>query len=277
MRNALPQNHKGTQSRGPSSTSAPPRAERNIWRPSIASVLAVWLVAGIAPARADALSAAQKSEVERIVHDYLVAHPEVLMEAVQAAADKDKAEKIERATATIRAHHDDLYNDPDSQIGGNPNGDVTIVEFFDYRCPYCKQVQPVLEGLLNSDHKLRIVYKEFPILGDASTYATKMALAALPQGKYQIFHRAMMDTKGPIDDKIVDTVAASVGIDVAKAKAQMAAPSVEAVIKKDYALADALNVNGTPSFIIADKLYPGAMKLDELKKAIADARQSHAR
>jgi protein-disulfide isomerase len=234
----------------------------------LASVAAV-------PARADPLTADQQKQVESIVHDYLVAHPEVLLDAIKAASDKDKADKLAQATATIRAHHRELYDDPDSQIGGNPNGDATVVEFFDYRCPYCKQMQPLIEGLLKTDRNLRIVYKEFPILGEASIYAAKMALAARAQGKYDAFHRVMMDTKGKIEDAVVDRVAASVGIDVAKAKAAMGAPGIEAVIKKDYALADALDINGTPSFIIAGKLYPGALSLAELKKAIADARQSH--
>jgi protein-disulfide isomerase len=103
-----------------------------------------------------------------------------------------------------------------------------------------------------------------------------MALASVAQGKYQAFHRAMMDAKGSIDDKAVDRIAAAVGIDVAKAKAAMEASAIDAVIKKDLALADALDINGTPSFIIAGKLYPGALTADELKKAIADARQAHA-
>jgi len=238
-------------------------------------ILLCLVLAAAVPARADPLTADQQKQVESIVHDYLVAHPEVLLDAIKAASDKDKADKVAQAAATIRAHHRELYDDPDSQIGGNPNGDATVVEFFDYRCPYCKQMQPMIEGLLKTDRNLRIVYKEFPILGDASTYAAKMALAARAQGKYDAFHRAMMDTKGKIDDAVVDRVATSVGIDVAKAKAAMAAPAIDAAIKKDYALADALDINGTPSFIIAGKLYPGALSLAELKKAIADARQSH--
>jgi protein-disulfide isomerase len=241
-------------------------------------LLALCLAALCVPAvrAADVLTPAQTKEVERIIQDYLAKHPEILMDAIAAAADKEKADKLARSDETIRAHHNELYNDPESQIGGNPHGDVTVVEFFDYRCPYCKMVQPALESLLDGDPNLRVVYKEFPILGAASTYATKMALASRAQGKYDAFHRAMMDTKGQIDESVVDRVAASVGIDVARAKAGMTAPAIEALIKKDYALADDVNVSGTPSFIIADKLYPGAMTLDELKKAIADARQSHA-
>ncbi|MGH6980333.1 MAG: DsbA family protein [Stellaceae bacterium] len=240
------------------------------------ALVGLCLLAG-APASgaADNFTPAQTKELERIVHDYIVKHPDVLMEALQAAEEREKADKVARAEKSIRDQHNALYNDPESQIGGNPHGDVTIVEFFDYRCPYCKQVQPVLEGLLDSDRNLRIVYKEFPILGPASAYASKIALASRAQGKYNAFHRAMMETKGSIDEKVVDKVALSVGIDLAKAKADMAAPAIEAVIKKDFALADAINVNGTPAFIIAGKLYPGAMTLEELKKLIADARQAH--
>lgn len=241
-------------------------------------LLALCLAATCIPAvrAADVLTPDQTKEVERIIRDYLVKHPDVLMDAIAAAADKEKADKLARSDETIRAHHNELYNDPESEVGGNPHGDVTVVEFFDYRCPYCKMVQSALESLLGSDLKLRVVYKELPILGAASTYATKMALASRAQSKYDAFHRAMMETKGQIDESVVDKVAASVGIDVAQAKAGMSAPTIETLIKKEYALADDLNISGTPSFIIADKLYPGAMTFDELKKAIADARQSHA-
>lgn len=248
-----------------------------IYRLLLPALLLCLALAGWPTAQAaETMSPQQTKAIEKIVHDYLVAHPEVLMEALQAAQDKDAADKLAHSETSIRKHHDQLYNDPDSQVGGNPNGNVTIVEFFDYRCPYCKQVQPLLENLLRGDRNVRIVYKEFPILGPASTYATKMALASRAQGKYLAFHRAMMDTKGTIDDNVVDRVAASVGIDVAKAKAAMDAPAIAAVIKRDLALADALDVNGTPSFVIAGKLYPGALTADELKKAIADARQAHA-
>jgi protein-disulfide isomerase len=137
-------------------------------------------------------------------------------------------------------------------------------------------VQPSIEGLIKSDPKLRIVYKEFPILGAPSVFASQMALAARLQSKYLPFHQAMMNTKGTIDDNVVLKVAASVGIDTNKAKTDMAASQVAADLKKDYALADALNINGTPAFIVGTKLIPGAIDLDDLKKLIADARRGHA-
>jgi protein-disulfide isomerase len=225
---------------------------------------------------ADALSPAQTSAVEHIIHDYLIHHPEVLMEALGAAQAKAKAGQAAATEDAIRRHHAELYDDPDAAVGGNPRGDVTLVEFFDYRCPYCKEVQPSLESLLRNDPKLRIVYKEFPILGPASVYASKMALASRRQGKYLAFHQAMMDQKGTITDAVVRQVAASVGIDVAKAKLAMESPAIEAVIRKDYALADALSINGTPAFILAGRLIPGAIDLAALKQLIAAARHAHA-
>jgi protein-disulfide isomerase len=228
----------------------------------------------VAPSRADdALSPAQAKEVEKIVHDYLLKHPEAIMDAIEAAEDKEKADKAAVAAGAIAARHAEIFDNPPSQIGGNPKGDVTLVEFFDYRCPYCKQVQPELETLMKSDPQLRIVYKEFPILGPASVFAAKMALASRAQGKYLAFHQAMMNTKGTIEDNVVLKVASSVGIDIAKAKADMDAPDNEDVIKRNFALADALDINGTPAFVVDGKLIPGAMSLDELKKLVAEARK----
>ncbi len=147
-----------------------------------------------------------------------------------------------------------------------------MVEFFDYRCPYCKQVEPSLDALLKEDGKLRIVYKEFPILGEASVYATRVALAAKKQGKYAEFHRAMMTTKGDIGDETVLNVATSLGLDIGKIKTDMSAPEIDKLIDANYALADALNIQGTPAIIVGDTLIPGAVDLDTLRKDVAAAR-----
>jgi protein-disulfide isomerase len=222
---------------------------------------------------AEPLTPDQKAAVEKIVHDYLLKHPEFMVEVLQAAEAKLKADKAEDARQAIAEHRDDLLHDASAPVGGNPAGDVTIVEFFDYRCPYCKEVEPSLEALLEQDPKLRIVYKEFPVLGQASVYATRMALAARQQGRYQQFHDAMMATKGTIDAAVVDRVASSAGVDVEKAKTVMNAPDVDALIKRNYALADALDINGTPAFIIGDTLVPGAADIAKLRELIAAARK----
>lgn len=236
-------------------------------------LLALLLFAAPSPA-AEPLTPEQKAAVETIIHDYLLAHPEFMVEVLQAAEAKLKADKAEDAKRTIAARREELLHDAASPVGGNPAGDVTIVEFFDYRCPYCKEVEPSLTALIRQDPKLRIVYKEFPVLGEASVYAARIALAARMQGKYAPFHDAMMATKGPIDHDVILRVAQSVGVDVDKAKADMNAPEVDALIKRNYALAEALDIQGTPALIIGDMLVPGATDIDRLRHLVADARKS---
>ena len=226
-----------------------------------------------APARADEpLTPAQKAEVEKVIHDYFMAHPEFMIDVLHAAEAKLKAQKADESRQAIAAKRQELLHDTSSPVGGDPQGDVTIVEFFDYRCPYCKEVEPSLEELLRQDKKLRIVYKEFPVLGPASVYASRIALAARKQGKYAAFHTAMMAAKGDITDDVVLAVAQRVGIDVAKAKAEMNAPEIDDLIKRTYTLADALDIQGTPAFIIGDTLIPGATDIATLRHLIAEQR-----
>jgi len=240
-----------------------------------------WLLAAVllaaAPASAladgDALTPAQKTAVETMIHDYLMSHPEVIVQSVKGAQQADEAQAATATRQAIKARHAELYSDPTSPVGGNPKGDVTIVEFFDYRCPYCKAIEPTLETLLKEDGKLRIVYKEFPILGPASVYASRVALAAHHQHKYAAFHKRMMAQKGQIDDAVVLETAAAAGLDVARIKAEMNAPDIDRIIKADYALADAINVQGTPAFVIGDTLVPGVADIGDLRKLIAEARQ----
>ncbi len=236
----------------------------------LATVLAL---ASPSPA-AEPLTPDQKAAVEKIIHDYFLQHPDFMIEVLQAAEAKLKADKADDAKQAIAARRDELLHDASAPVGGNPEGDVTIVEFFDYRCPYCKEVEPSLEALIRQDPKLRIVYKEFPVLGEASVYATRMALAARAQGKYQQFHDAMMATKGEINAEVIQRVAKSVGVDVEKAKAAMTAPAIDALIKRNYALADALDINGTPAFIVGDTLVPGATDIARLRELVAAARKA---
>jgi protein-disulfide isomerase len=237
--------------------------------------LAVLLAATVAaPSRAaDPLTAEQKQAVEAVIHDYFLKNPEFMVEVLRAAEAKIKQDKAADARQAIATYRKELLADATSPVGGNPEGDVTIVEFFDYRCPYCKQVQPALEALLKEDPKIRIVYKEFPVLGPESLYASHMALAAARQDKYLTFHNAMMATKGQITEKVILQVAATAGLDIGKAKTDMTAPAVKNIIEHNKALAEALDINGTPAFIIGDTLVPGAADTDTLKKLVAEARK----
>lgn len=214
-----------------------------------------------------------RAALDQAIHDYLMSHPDVVLDALKAGQAQADAQAAEQSRRTIISKRKELLDDPDDLVQGNAKGDVTLVEFFDYRCPYCKQVEPSLDALLKEDGKLRIVYKEFPILGEASVYATHVALAAKRQGKYAEFHQAMMATKGDITDDTVLKVAASIGLDMTKLKADMTAPATDKLIDKNYALADALDIQGTPAIIVGDTLIPGATDLDSLRKDIAAQRK----
>ena len=232
------------------------------------------LVAMPSARAADAVTPSQKSAVEQIIHDYILQHPELLVEALQSAENKMKAQAEERARAALVDKRQEILEDPTAPVAGNPKGDVTIVEFFDYRCPYCKQVEPALEALLQEDHQLRIIYKELPILGKDSVYATRVALAARKQGKYETFHRAMMGAKGQIDEKTILRVAADSGLDIERVKRDMQAEEIDGIIKRNYDLAQALDIHGTPAFIIGGEMVPGAIDIATMKQKIAAARKS---
>lgn len=225
-----------------------------------------------APARAADFTSDQKKEIEAIVREYLKTHPEVLVDAIQAAEDKVKSDAKDKASQALTAHRREVFDDPQAPIAGNPKGDVTLVEFFDYRCPYCKQVEPALEKLVGEDRQLRIVFKEFPVLGPDSEIAARVALAAKKQGKYDAFHRAMMTTPGRVDEAAIYKVAGSVGLDVDKVKQDMHSPEVDKQLKANLALGKALDLDGTPSFIVGDTIVPGAISVGDLRQLIADAR-----
>jgi len=246
-----------------------------------ALVLCVAIVAGatatsVARAADPEFTPQQRQAIESIIHDYLAKHPETLLDAMQAADDKLKKEAKDKAASALASHRQEILNDPETPVGGNPGGNVSVVEFFDYRCPYCKQVEPALESLLRQDPQLRFVYKEFPVLGPVSMTAAHAALAARKQGKYAAFHRAMMALKGQIDDEAVFAVASSVGLDVDRLKRDMEAPDIDKALKANFALADTLDITGTPGFVIGDQIIPEAVSLDELKQLIDAVRKKQA-
>jgi protein-disulfide isomerase len=218
-------------------------------------------------------SPVQRQDIESIIHDYLLQHPDVLIAALRAAEDKLSRDNDAKATQSVAQNRRQILDDPATPVTGAPHGTATIVEFFDYRCPYCKQVQPALDALLKQDPKLRLVDKEFPILGPVSVTAARAALAARQQGKYDAFHAAMMAARGNITDETVYQVAASVGLDVDRLKRDMASPAISEQLKANLALADELNIHGTPAFIVGDHLVPGAVDLAALKTMVADSRK----
>ena len=235
-------------------------------------VLIAPLLLAAAPLAAEEPSPAETERVQRIVRDYLQQHPEVIIEAIKSYQDKRAAAAAGKARQTISALQDELLRDPASPVGANPAGDVSIVEFFDYRCPYCKAVAPDLAKALAADGKVRLIYKEFPILGSSSMLAAKAALASQQQGKYIPFHEKLIAFKGNLDEVAIFAMAADIGLDVAKLKSDMQKPEIEAAIQRNYKLADKLAIQGTPAFVIGSELLPGAASVDELTAAIRRAR-----
>jgi len=225
------------------------------------------------PVKTAELPNEQRQAIEGIIHDYLLHNPDVLIEALRGAEDKLNREADAKAARVLADRRGEVFDDPATPVGGNPRGDVTIVEFFDYRCPYCKQVLPALQALLKEDGKLRFVYKEMPVLGPQSVTAAHAALAAHRQGKYEAFHTAMMAAKGQISEDTVYKVAGSVGLDVERLKQDMKAPEIDKAVKANLALASALNIHGTPGFVIGNQIVPGALELETLKSMVADARK----
>jgi protein-disulfide isomerase len=245
----------------------------------IVAAFALMLGAAIPAAAQDSsqtpmMSMDQKGQIEKIVHDYLMEHPEVIKEAIVALQAKEEAQKADSQTQAVMAHKDALLNDPATPVAGNAMGDVTLVEFFDYHCPYCKAVAEPLAQLLKDDKGVRLVLKEFPILGEDSRLASKAALAAVAQGKYWEFHQALLEHRGAFDMDTIKAIAAKVGLDPAKLVADMGNAKIEPLIDDTHKLADSLDVSATPTFVIDGQVVEGAVPLDQLKALIKKARGS---
>lgn len=226
------------------------------------------------PAHSTQMTVQQKIAFEKLIREYLIRNPEVIVEAMQTLRSREKAETRVRQEKTLAHMKKDIYEDPSAPIGGNPKGDVTIVEFFDYNCGYCKKVHPAVVELLKSDGNIRYVFKEFPILGNSSVIAARIALAAwnLDQSKYSDFHTALMQSRGGLSESKILRLAQKSGYDEAKLKVAMKNPKIEASIKKNHAIAQALNITGTPAFIIGNQIIPGAISAEAMKKVISEVR-----
>jgi protein-disulfide isomerase len=249
---------------------------KKVFAAALATVLAFAALPAAAQdaSQAPGMSLDQKGQIEKIVHDYLIAHPEVIKEAIVALQAKEEAEKADTQSQAVSANKGAIFSDAATPVAGNPIGDVTLVEFFDYHCPYCKAVAEPLAQLLKEDKGVRLVLKEFPILGDDSKLAAKAALAAAAQGKYWEFHQALLEHRGPFDADIIKAIAGKVGLDAKKLLADMADAKTQPLIDSNRKLADSLDIGATPTFIIGDQVVEGAIPLDQIKALIKKARGS---
>jgi protein-disulfide isomerase len=233
-----------------------------------------------APATATApqeFSPAQTRDIENIVKNYLVHHPEVLQEAMEALDKRQKEADAEKARTTIKDNKTAIFNSSHQVVLGNPQGNVTMVEFFDYNCAFCKRALPDMLDLIKTDSDLKFVLKEFPVLGPGSLDAAHVAVAARMQDssgkKYMEFHQKLLGARGPADKVRALAVAKDVGFDMARLEKDMNSDEVKATIEENMKLADVLGVNGTPSYVVGNEVVVGAVGVDELRAKIKNERK----
>jgi protein-disulfide isomerase len=229
-----------------------------------------------APAQERSFSDQQKSEIELIIRDYIVSHPEVLQDAIAELDKRQVAADTERTRAAVAGNAETLFNSTRQVVLGNPKGDVTLVEFFDYNCAFCKRALPDMLELLKDDPKLKVVLKEFPVLGPGSVEAAKVAVAVRMQDKagkkYLDFHQKLLGGRGAADKARALAVAKEVGIDMTRLDKDMASDEVKVSIDESLKLAETLGLNGTPSYIVGKDVVVGAVGLDALREKVAFAR-----
>ncbi|TMJ55913.1 MAG: DsbA family protein [Alphaproteobacteria bacterium] len=233
-------------------------------------------VFGAPAASAQSFTDAQRGDIEMIVKNYLIAHPEVLEEAMSELNKRQATAEAEKHEASITQNAEAIFNSPRGVTLGNKDGDVTFVEFFDYNCGYCKRAMSDMLDLLKSDPKLKVVLKEFPVLSQGSVEAAQVAVAARMQDptgkKYLDFHQKLLGGRGQADKARAMAAAKDAGFDTAKLEKDMASPEAKATIEENFKLAEAMGMNGTPSYVIGKQIVVGAVGLEGLKEKISTAR-----
>jgi protein-disulfide isomerase len=223
------------------------------------------------PVRAAEFSAPQKSEIEGIVKDYLISHPEILRDMATELDRRQKAEETDQRHAMIAHAGKEIFDSDFQAVIGNPKGKVTLVEFFDYNCGYCKRALGNLADLMKGDPDLRVVLKDFPVLGPDSVEAAKIASAARKQisgEKFWDFHQKLLLSKGHVGREQALAVAKDMGLDMAKLQKDAADPAIKDNLAELIKLGDSLSISGTPSYVLGDEVVVGAVGYDELKKKI---------
>jgi protein-disulfide isomerase len=220
-------------------------------------------------------SVAQELTDERIKElalEAILENPQIVMDAVAILREREAEAQAANAAETLKTQRAVLERDENAPVLGNPDGDVTVIEFFDYNCPYCRRAKPVIEGLLAEDGNVRLVYREFPILGDASVFAARAALASREQGLYEEFHWGLMALSGRATEASVMAVATEVGLDIERLQADMESESVSEHIETSLELAQALGITGTPSFVVGETILPGLVDQERLQELVEQTR-----
>ncbi|PYN46495.1 MAG: hypothetical protein DME00_18805 [Candidatus Rokuibacteriota bacterium] len=209
-----------------------------------------------------------QQEIEKIVHDYLLREPEVLAEALRSLQQRQSSAAAQRAKQAIRDHQQALLSDQGSPVEGNAQGKVTIVEFFDYRCVHCRRVASTIDNLMRSNASVRVIYKNFPVLGEPSVLAARAAVAAQQQGGWPKLHRAMLAYEGDFTTETLLALGTSVGLDSGKLKTDMMSPATDKALQANLTLAAALGVDVTPTFVIGERVIRGALSAEAFQALV---------
>ncbi|MGM4891810.1 DsbA family protein [Tardiphaga sp. 839_C3_N1_4] len=240
------------------------------------AAVALALCGAPAVASAQTFNDAQRGEIQKIIKDYLITHPEILEEVSAELTKRQAQAEAEKHQAAIAANANTIFNSPRGVVVGNKDGDVTFVEFFDYNCGYCKRAMDDMVGIMKSDPKLKVVLKEFPVLGPGSVEAAQVAVAVRMQDptgkKYLDFHQKLLSGRGQADKARAMAAAKEAGLDVARLEKDMASPEVRATIEENFKLAESMGMNGTPSYVIGKQVVIGAVGAEALKEKINQAR-----
>ena len=216
-----------------------------------------------------------EDRIKELVLEAIRENPGIVFEAAQLFEEQQQANQALVAAQVLATEREALERDPNAHVLGNPDGDVTVVEFFDYNCPYCRRVKPHMEALLAADPNVRVVYREWPILGEGSVFAARAALASRNQGKYEEFHWAMMELSGRAEEASVMRAAEDIGLDVVQLRRDMNAPEIDEHIATSMRLSRAMGFSGTPSFVIGDSLAPGLIDADQMISLVNQARANN--
>ena len=245
--------------------------------PRFKTLLAAALFGGTAltlPARAGSFTDAQTSEIGEVVKAYIIAHPEIIQQALETLDARNKEAASKAQSSAIAELHDVIYDSPNQAVIGNPQGKIELVEFVDYNCGYCKRALADTRAMIDQDKDVKIVLKEFPILSPGSVEAARVASAVnkVAPDKYAAFHFELMGGRGQADEAKALDAAGKVGVDVTAVKTAMADPKITDGIQESYKIARKLDISGTPTYIVGDELVAGAIGIDDLRQKFASMR-----
>ncbi|MEN3930970.1 DsbA family protein [Microvirga sp. W0021] len=241
-----------------------------------AALLGLTALTPISSLHAANFNDSQRQEIGEIVRDYLMKNPEVLQDVIAELEKKQQEASTKAQASALKESHDTIYNSEHGSVVGNPSGDVTVVEFFDYNCGYCKRAVADLAEMMKADPKLKVVLKDLPVLGQESVEAAQVALAVKQQltgDKLFKYHLDLMHSKGRVGKQQALDLAQNMGVDMARLQKDMASPEIKAALQENFTLGDKLGLTGTPAFIIADTVIPGAVGRMPLEQMVSNARK----